>query len=82
MKRDECLHNCKRISQHDAAVVSQFRIELGLLDKLVREGHTQECAKGQLWAEPPESCTCKALEGGESLRQSDSDSDEGSDKSD
>ena len=63
MKRDQCLHSCRRISAHDARVVAEFRERLRLLARLEREGHTRECARLQALDDQARSCSCAAEAG-------------------
>lgn len=56
MKRDQCLHSAKRISEHDATIVATFRAELGLFKKLKDAGHSHDCATWMMWDN--KTCTC------------------------
>jgi len=52
-----CLHDPEtKVSLHDAQQVGRFRIELGLVSDLMKEGHTKNCAQFQVFQD--NECTC------------------------
>jgi len=62
MKRDECSMSAERLCESDAQAISLFATELRMLDRLLREGHTRQCAEQMLWGDAivlGASCTCK-----------------------
>lgn len=42
----------EEIKRNDALILQCFRLELALMSKLEREGHSYECAIMQVWGEP------------------------------
>jgi len=58
MKRDQCNLSAERISLRDAQQIERYRCELYLLWQLQCEGHTHDCAFGQIFKRPEQACTC------------------------
>jgi hypothetical protein len=59
MKRDECNMSAGSLCEHDARQLAIFELELGLLARFRREGHSQRCAKNKVWGD---GCVCICTE--------------------
>lgn len=59
MKREQCNMSAQQLTVNDARIIAEFRVQLGAVYRLKREGHTHGCAvQMALGSALAPKCTC------------------------